>query len=127
MCHAVGDTNGFRARLFVFCAGEGRGQAESDESAAGDVALSSTETDAGTKTVGYGAGKDGPDGIAAPAHKREQNSQLENLQSGMAKRWIHKLRQKSQKEKRGFWIEQINQNALGENVKEPTVAVGGFQ
>src|SRR6266853_1835401 len=73
----------YRITLFRFGAGEGGGQAEGDECAAGDVSLGAAETNAAAKTVSYSAGEHGPDRIAAPAHQSKQDSQLENLQSGM--------------------------------------------
>jgi len=113
--------------LFAFGAGEGRGETEGDEGAAGDVSLGAAETNAGAKTVSYSAGKQGPHRVATPAHQSKQDSQLKDLQRGMPPGRIHKLRQKSKKEQRGFWIEKIDKNALTENVQKPALAVGGFE
>jgi hypothetical protein len=54
----------FWSRLFRFGAGEGGGQAEGDECAAGDVTLGAAETNAAAKTVSYSAGKQGPDRVS---------------------------------------------------------------
>jgi len=83
---------------FRFGAQEGGGKTEGDESAAGYVSLNATQADAGAEMVGHGASEDRPHRIADPAHESKQDSQLENLQAGMAQGWVHKLGQKSKKE-----------------------------
>jgi len=44
----------------------------------------------------------------------------------MAERRVHELRQKSKKEQGGLGIEEVDQDALSENVEEPSVAIGGL-
>jgi len=113
--------------LLRLSAGEGRGETQRDEGATGDVALGATEADAGAEMVGHGAGEDRPHRIADPTHESKQDSQLENLQAGMAEGWVHKLGQEGKKEQGGLRIEEVDQDALSENTQKPALAVGSLE
>jgi len=107
---------------FRSCAGERWRQSERDQSAAGDVALEAPKPQAPANPLGHGSGNQGIDGVAAPTHQREQDSELQDLQRDVSARRINKLRQESQKEERRFRIEQIHEKALAKNPSQSRFA-----
>src|SRR6516162_6734411 len=72
-------------------------QTQGDESTARHVPLGSPQVHISAEKHGCTASSQGPDRIAAPAHYREQHTQLKDLQGGMPARGVNELRQKGQK------------------------------
>src|SRR5256886_13373165 len=102
----------FRSRSF---SGKCRRQAKRNQAAARDITLDAAQAQASANALGHGPRNQRIGRIAAPAHRCEQDPQLQDLQRDVTARRIDKLRQKRQKKEGGFGIEQIDQEALTKN------------
>ena len=103
-----------------FCSGtgEGGGDAERDEQAAGDVALRAHPAWVGTETVRDRAGEDGPERVTGSSHASEENAERENLRGDMAARGIDELRKECEKEESRFGIKNVDDDAFREDASE---------
>src|SRR5579864_2641919 len=99
-------------------AGEGGGDAQRDEHAAGDVALGAQPAGVGAEAAGDCAGKDRPQRVACGAHTGEQNAEREDLCGDVSSRRVDELGEEGEEEERGLWIEDVNHDALREDAGE---------
>ena len=97
---------------------EGGSKAEGDEHAAGDVALRAHPARVGAEAVGDRAGEVRPERVAERSHTSEENAERENLCGDMSAGWIDELWEKGEEEEGGFWVEDVDDDALGEDASE---------
>jgi len=104
--------------LFGFCAGNGGGDAEGDERAAGDVFLNAEPAEIGTKPVGEGTGEHGPGTVAQQTQQSERAAEEEDLCGDVSARGVHELGEEGEEEESGFGIEKVDEDSLTENAGE---------
>jgi len=72
--------------------GEGSGQAEGDQDAAGNVARGLRPARGGLQRTCEGAGEDGPEHVAENAHESKHGAEEENLRGYFSSGRVHELR-----------------------------------
>lgn len=107
-------------------AGEGSGQAEGDEDAAGDVTLVAGPARVGAKRAGDAAREKGPDAVAGGAHAGEENAEGKDLHCDMAAHGIDELGNECKEEKGRLGIEHVDDDALAEDASETVVRCGSI-
>src|SRR5580704_1017107 len=107
-----------RKLFFGRRAGEGCGYAQRNEHAAGDVALGAHPAWVAPQAVSDRAGERGPEAVAERSHTCEENAEGEDLGGDVSSRWIDELWEKGEEEEGGFWIEDVDDDALGEDASE---------
>jgi len=112
--------SGLGGKRLLFCggAGEGRGYAQRDEHAAGDVALGAQPARVGAEAVGDRAREDRPERVAERSHTGEENAEREDLCGDVSAGWIDELRQEGEEEEGSFGVEDVDDDALGEDAGE---------
>lgn len=104
--------------LLGFCAGDGGGDAKSDERAAGDVFLNTKPTEIGAEPVGERTGEHGPATVTEQAQQSERAAEEEDLSGDVSARCFHELGEEGEEEERGFGIEKVDEDSLTENAGE---------
>jgi len=84
--------------------------------------LCAAEAGASTKASSNYTCEESPSRIAEPAHQREKNAQLKDLERGVASCRVDELRQKCQEKQGGLGIEQIDEHALSKDAAEPSAS-----
>ena len=98
--------------------GEGCGQAERDQDAAGNIARGFRPARAGLQGAGDGAGEQRPEHVANNTHEGKQGAEEENLRGDFPAGRNHELRQEGEEEKSSLRIQDIYDDSLSENTTE---------